>query len=584
MALILAIEPDRRQASQLTAMVRGRLHAELVLAESAERALTALGDRVPDLVLTSALLSPKDETALGDRLRALDGQAAHVQTLTIPVLATTSSRGGGRAGGVLSALRREKSKPAAHDGCDPAVFAEQCKEYLERAAAERASLLEQAATITIKEPVRPVSPSPVTGTEWTVVREASSEESVAPPAAEGEATSATPDAAAAERVEDIGVRLAPDGRAPYYNPYGETDAYVAPASENYEADASVAAAPDPVVEAEPIAQTASGVLIEPTPDVQPDSPIADEPDMLPRADRVLREFLDIDGEGPASLLAAVAALEAEEQSHAPEAPREELVPEEEPEFLDLSSLLQSAASPADAPIEAAQDEVYEIDPQTLGTAFDADSDPGSNGTAERLATLSDLEDIFRSTPDFAAGPAPAPAQKPKPAPHVESLKEWEDIVEALRRDAEQLEARQPTAGEPVTRTAPLPDLTNLPPFEVPPHVETTPAAVPTVLAGDAAAPAAAPAPSAPAPAAPAAPSTPADAPATSAPAEAAAEQTAAAPADAAAGAKRKRKRSKASPAQDEWGFFDPDQCGFAALIEKLEEINDNDDTPAPRGA
>src|SRR5262252_5157151 len=124
MPLILAIEPDRRQANQLTAMVRGKLHAELVLAESAERALAALGQRVPDLILTSALLSPKDENALGERLRALDGAAAHVQTLTIPVLASASGRGSSRAAGMLSALRRDKGKPAvSHDGCDPAVFA-----------------------------------------------------------------------------------------------------------------------------------------------------------------------------------------------------------------------------------------------------------------------------------------------------------------------------------------------------------------------------------------------------------------------------------------------------------------------------
>src|SRR5262245_42240465 len=172
MPLILAVEPDKRQASQLTAMVRGRLHAELVLADSADRALAALGDRVPDLVLTSALLSPKDESMLSDRLRTLDGHAAHVQTLTIPVLATHSSHGGGRASGVLAALRREKSKSAGHGGCDPAVFAEQCKEYLDRAAVERAVSLERAATAPIvKEPVRPVSPSPVTGSEWVVVRE-----------------------------------------------------------------------------------------------------------------------------------------------------------------------------------------------------------------------------------------------------------------------------------------------------------------------------------------------------------------------------------------------------------------------------
>jgi hypothetical protein len=28
--------------------------------------------------------------------------------------------------------------------------------------------------------------------------------------------------------------------------------------------------------------------------------------------------------------------------------------------------------------------------------------------------------------------------------------------------------------------------------------------------------------------------------------------------------------------QDEWGFFDPAKCGFAALLEKLDEISDED--------
>ena len=100
MPLILAIEPDRRQANQLTALVRGRLKADLVLGESADRALSALGGRVPDLILTAALLSPKDEAALGQRLRELNGVAAHVQTLTIPVLASGKKhRHGLRTGG-----------------------------------------------------------------------------------------------------------------------------------------------------------------------------------------------------------------------------------------------------------------------------------------------------------------------------------------------------------------------------------------------------------------------------------------------------------------------------------------------------
>src|SRR5262245_54012324 len=112
MPLILAIEPDKRQASQLTALVRGQLRAELVLADTAERALTALGDRVPDLVLTAALLSPRDESALDERLRSLNGSVAHVQTLTIPLLASPR-RGRDGSGGILSALKRDKPNLAA---------------------------------------------------------------------------------------------------------------------------------------------------------------------------------------------------------------------------------------------------------------------------------------------------------------------------------------------------------------------------------------------------------------------------------------------------------------------------------------
>ena len=151
MPLILAIEPDRRQANQLNTMVRGQLHAELVLADTAEHALAKLGDRVPDLILTSALLSPKDEAALGERLRTLDNAAAHVQTLTIPVLASPQPRSGGGRGMFSVLLGDRGQSDAAPDGCDPAVFAEQCAEYLTRATAERAHVV-------VDEPLAQVIP------------------------------------------------------------------------------------------------------------------------------------------------------------------------------------------------------------------------------------------------------------------------------------------------------------------------------------------------------------------------------------------------------------------------------------------
>jgi hypothetical protein len=157
MALILAIESDRRQVNHLTAMVRARLHAELVLADTAEAALARLGDRVPDLILTSPLLSPKDEQALSDRLRKLNGVASHVAMLTLPLFAPVKSRTSTPARGVLSALLGDRATEATPDGCDPAVFAEQCREYLERSAAERDSRAPETV------------PAPIDAPELTIV-------------------------------------------------------------------------------------------------------------------------------------------------------------------------------------------------------------------------------------------------------------------------------------------------------------------------------------------------------------------------------------------------------------------------------
>jgi hypothetical protein len=139
MALILAIEPDRHQAAQIAAIAQGRIGAELVLAESAERALRMLGDRVPDLILTPQLLSPRDDAAITDRLRELGTAATFVQTLTIPALASAQpgAAASSRGRGLLSALRRQKAPAPSSNGCAPDVFAEQIAVYLERALEAR---------------------------------------------------------------------------------------------------------------------------------------------------------------------------------------------------------------------------------------------------------------------------------------------------------------------------------------------------------------------------------------------------------------------------------------------------------------
>src|SRR4030095_10041036 len=134
MPIILAVEPDHKQAARLAAIVRHHVGAELVIGGPTERALDALGPRVPDMVLVPALLSPQDDASLNAALRVI-AAAAHVRTLTIPVLASGSQQKD--AGGSLPRWRRGRTESTELDGCDPAVFAEQITAYLQEAAAER---------------------------------------------------------------------------------------------------------------------------------------------------------------------------------------------------------------------------------------------------------------------------------------------------------------------------------------------------------------------------------------------------------------------------------------------------------------
>ena len=93
MPIILAIEPDHRQAAHLAGIARQYVSAELILADTTEGALDAIGDRVPDLVLVPALLSPQDDVVLAAALRVI-AAAAHVRTLTIPVFASARPASG----------------------------------------------------------------------------------------------------------------------------------------------------------------------------------------------------------------------------------------------------------------------------------------------------------------------------------------------------------------------------------------------------------------------------------------------------------------------------------------------------------
>src|SRR3954465_1472110 len=161
MAIVLAIEPDRRQDAHLAAIVRHQVHAELLIADTTEGALDAIGNRIPDLVLVPALLSPQDDAALAAALRVI-AAAAHVRTLTIPVLASGITNAPKL--GMLAKWRKGRDASPEPDGCDPAVFAEQISAYLQEAAAARMQLEDDR--LPVDQPEAIVEAAPVIAREW----------------------------------------------------------------------------------------------------------------------------------------------------------------------------------------------------------------------------------------------------------------------------------------------------------------------------------------------------------------------------------------------------------------------------------
>ena len=75
MSVVLLVEPDTSQATLLRTMQK-RLGAELVLVPSIDAAIETIKYQVPDVILVTALLSPRDEDRLMTFLRSLDG--AHI--------------------------------------------------------------------------------------------------------------------------------------------------------------------------------------------------------------------------------------------------------------------------------------------------------------------------------------------------------------------------------------------------------------------------------------------------------------------------------------------------------------------------
>jgi hypothetical protein len=128
MSTVLVVQPDEAQADVLREIFARRVGAELVMVDSAMEAVDEIAVRMPDLILLSARLSPRDEDTLIAHLRSLAG-ASHLQTITIPQFRTAHVKAPEKKGGLF----RKKSKTPAPTGCDPMAFAEEVVVHLKDA-------------------------------------------------------------------------------------------------------------------------------------------------------------------------------------------------------------------------------------------------------------------------------------------------------------------------------------------------------------------------------------------------------------------------------------------------------------------
>jgi hypothetical protein len=471
MPLILAIDSDRRQSEQLAALMRKSLKVELVQATSAGEGLHALQDRIPDLILTSPLLSPFDDGVLDEYLRELGIQAAHVQTVRIPVLSAVSKP----SARTLFSLRKKKTPSTAPDGCDPKVFADEIAQYLARAQERRAA----------KASATPVSAN--TDDAPSAVPDSMALAPIKTVAHEDEDPIVRDFASfSAEDEEDV---------IPVYQPKVTIQTFEIPD----EPKPIALRQPEPVVVDEPIIVRPMSILnlsepmiIEPSRSIQADhgpshpEPRRREPSRPEPRSVLLDESIDLT---PAPTPIDVAYRpEPIEVAHRPEPIEVAQAPE---------PLL--ASEPLEAVRPAAPEKAPAAIPHAHSAAIDTSVETGATPPRPGTAPITSFETALAAiraawatpSPDVRTAPATPPA---RPAQVEVDLTGDIDALDDVHRSNPATDDRPTTA----RNTAPRPTQTR------------------TV---------------------------------------------------------------NGRPVQDEWGIFDPNQCGFSALVDKLDEVADPQDHP-----
>ena len=566
MSLILAIEPDRRQVAHLISIVRHVQGAELIVSDTTERALESIGNSVPDLILVPALLSPSDDAALAAALRVI-ATAAHVQMLTIPTFAAPKPQ---PKKGVLSAFLRKPANDAPIEGCDPKVFAEEIASYIERANEERA-----AAQFYEDEPEPLQAAAPAIEAFEAVETPETDTVQQEPLYAVAEEEDVEP---IVEEVEEE-VYAAPETPEAFAEPEPEPEPIAEPEEV---ADVPLAAASDvPAMALDEFVAT----LEQTTPVVEEHMPVA----------AAAPEFEDLLADFERANLPVIEVVRAEPWLAEPvEADSDTLEDEADHLDIDLSIELESVLETEEEPARAAAPEpapalkpfepvvpVERFEPFPLAAwqawprldwtppekpaAIEAHAGNGNgNGHHPPAASEASIVEDFGQVAEFEeALEADEPLEHFEPVVPIERFKampmaawqawprlegvaaeayqepiaprkaaakpEWVELMRSLREDIARRRTELAASG-PVVPPAQKPQR---------PRTAETRAEV------------AKPAQPAPAPAA--------------------------APAD-----PKKPRPKRTRPVEDEWGLFDPEQCGFAALLDKLDEITVTPPSPQPR--
>jgi CheY-like chemotaxis protein len=466
MALVLAIEPDPKQASILKRVVRERARADITVVDSKDAAIAALSAHTPDLILVTALMSPRDEEELVAHLRTLPEEAGHLQTITIPLLASAGVADEDEEGFFKRKFRRKKDTSSSV-GCDPWTFAEQVAGYV-RAATEtraarqaeldyaqrRAAHRESAADTTAPQPAaapmvedaEPASPmSDLVFTQMTPpevtpprppaepVRQAAQEipEPRPEPIAPVPQSVVLPEPAF---VEPEPVEIPKPRGVPALDPaYFKTE--------------PVLRAPEPApVELEPLILPEPVVAAEPEPVVLPEPVVAAEPEpaVLRAAEPVAAEPAYLEPLPELPELDAVLAIEP--APFAPEVP--------EPVALDAASepaIFEPAAQIPDVPPEP----VYQTPPERVFDSIVEEPPKKQSRWRKVLAR----EFGRNPQPETAVPPPPPPVPVYKPLKRLPPLAMWARTEDLLLPEP-----------EPVV-TKPADDMSDL--FDslaVPPHI------------------------------------------------------------------------------------------------------------------